>query len=100
MTGIPRERIEVIYNPVMRPELREKAQAPLDHPWFKPGEPPVLLAVGRLSVQKDYPTLIQAFAQVRQARLARLLILGEGPERPTLEALIRQLDLEQDVNLA
>ncbi len=100
VAGIPRERIEVIYNPVMRPELREKAQAPLDHPWFKPGGPPVVLAVGSLSVQKDFPTLIQAFAQVRQARPARLLILGEGPERPALEALIRQLDLEQDVSLA
>ena len=100
VTGIPRERIEVIYNPVMRPELREKVQAPLDHPWFKPGEPPVLLAVGGLRVQKDFPTLIQAFAHVRQARPARLLILGEGQERPALEALIRQLDLEQDVSLA
>ena len=100
VAGIPRERIEVIYNPVMRPELQEKAQAPLDHPWFKPGGPPVVLAVGSLSVQKDFPTLIQAFAQVRQARPARLLILGEGTERPALEALIRQLDLEQDVSLA
>jgi glycosyltransferase involved in cell wall biosynthesis len=99
VTGIPRERIQVIYNPVVTPELQEKAQAPLEHPWFAPGEPPVLLAVGRLSPQKDFPTLIQAFAQVRQARPARLLILGEGQERPVLETLVRQLGLEQDVSL-
>jgi len=99
VTSIPRERIEVIHNPVVTPELREKAQTPLEHPWFAPDEPPVLLAVGRLSPQKDFPTLIQAFARVRQARPARLLILGEGKERPALEALVRQLGLEEDVSL-
>jgi glycosyltransferase involved in cell wall biosynthesis len=98
-TGIPRQRIQVIYNPVVTPELRAKAQALLDHPWFQPGEPPVLLAVGRLTAQKDFPMLIQAFAQVRQFSPARLLILGEGEERPTLEVLVRQLGLEQDVSL-
>jgi glycosyltransferase involved in cell wall biosynthesis len=100
LTSISRERITVIYNPsVVRAEVVEKAQAPLDHPWFKPDQPPVLLAVGRLQVQKDYPTLMRAFAQVRQARPARLLILGEGRERPMLEALIAELGLEQDVSL-
>ncbi len=47
VTGIPREHIRVIYNPIVTPELREKANAPLNHPWFNPGQPPVLLAVGR-----------------------------------------------------
>jgi glycosyltransferase involved in cell wall biosynthesis len=97
--GLPRERIQVIYNPVVTPELREKAQTPLDHPWFKPGQPPVLLAVGRMSPQKDFPTLIRAFARVRQTRPAKLLILGEGKERPGLETLVRQLGLGQDVSL-
>lgn len=99
LTKIPRERITVIHNPVVRAEVLEKAQAPLAHPWFEPGQPPVLLGVGRLHPQKDYPTLLQAFAQVRQKRPARLLILGEGKERPTLEALLRRLGLEQDVSL-
>jgi glycosyltransferase involved in cell wall biosynthesis len=97
--GISRERIQVIHNPIITPELWEKAQAPLEHPWFGPGELPVVLAVGRLHPQKDYPTLLEAFAQVRQTRPARLLILGEGEERSKLEALIRQLGLEQDVSL-
>lgn len=99
VAGIPRERIRVIYNPIVTPDLRAKAQALLEHPWFGSGEPPVILAAGRLTAQKDYPTLIQAFAQVRKTRAARLLILGEGEERPVLEALIRQLGLEQDVSL-
>ena len=100
VAGIPREHIRVIYNPIVTPELREKANAPLDHPWFNPGQPSVLLAVGRLSPQKDFRTLIQAFARVRESRQMRLLILGEGLERFALEKLIRQLGLEQDVRLA
>lgn len=98
-TGISDGRIEVIYNPVVTPELRSKALAPPDHPWFQPGKPPVALAVGRLSKQKDFCTLIGAFARARQRHLSRLLILGEGEERPILEALVRELGLQQDVRL-
>jgi len=100
LTNIPKERITVIYNPsVVRAEVWEKAQAPLDHPWFKPGQPPVLVAVGRLQMQKDFPTLLQAFAKVRQQRPVRLLILGEGKERQPLEELIKKLGLENDVSM-
>lgn len=99
VTGLPRERIQVIYNPIVTSELRAKAQRPLDHAWFKSGQSPVFLAVGRLTVEKDFPTLIQAFAKVRQAHQVRLLILGEGEERSSLEALVRQLGLEADVSL-
>jgi len=95
----PREKIRVIYNPVVTPEILEKAEEPLEHPWFKPGEPPVILGVGALTKQKDFPTLIHAFALVRRERPARLVILGKGEERPRLEALVRELDLEKDVAL-
>lgn len=98
-TDIPRERIQVLYNPVVTPELRKKAQAPLDHPWFRPDQPPVLLAVGSLTVQKDFCTLLQAFARLRKTQAVRLMILGEGEQRSELERLVKQLGLEQDVNL-
>jgi glycosyltransferase involved in cell wall biosynthesis len=96
---IPRDRIRVIYNPIVTPELRLNAQTPLEHPWFKPGQPPVILAVGRLTAQKDFVTLIKAFAQVRKDHPARLLILGEGEERPALEMLISHLGLQETVQL-
>ena len=99
ITGLPRERVKVIYNPVVTAELRARAQCSMDHPWFRTGQPPVLLAVGRLSSQKDFETLLLAFAQVRKARPVRVLILGEGEERPRLEALARKLDLMQDIGL-
>jgi len=59
----------------------------------------VILAVGRLVVQKDYPTLLRAFSLVRRKRQAHLLILGEGQERPRLEALVRQLGLTENVQM-
>lgn len=97
--GLPRGRLSTIYNPIVTAELAEKAAAPLDHPWFSPGAPPVVLGVGRLAPQKDFPTLLRAFARARAARPARLVILGEGEDRGALEALARDLGIAADVEL-
>ena len=99
MTRLPLDRIRVIYNPVVSPEVLEKIQEPVDHPWFAPGEPPVVIGVGRLVSQKDFFTLIKAFNLVQQQRPARLMILGEGEQRLQLEALVRELGLEDKVAL-
>jgi glycosyltransferase involved in cell wall biosynthesis len=100
MANIPLNKIQVIYNPIVTPELPLKAQEPIDHPWFAPGEPPVILGAGRLMYQKDFSTLIRAFARVRQNRPSRLMIIGgENYQRPELEALIRELNLEADAQL-
>lgn len=97
ITSLPLERIQVIYNPVITPELAEMATEPLEHPWFDQGEPAVILGAGRLQDQKDFPTLIRAFAEVRRKQKARLAILGWGPNRPQLEALVEEMGLENDV---
>ena len=97
ITGLPERRIQVIYNPAVNPDLQEKAQEPLDHPWFKAGESPVILGVGRLELQKDFSTLIRAFAQVRQAYSCRLVILGQGSEQQKLNNLVAELGIENDV---
>jgi glycosyltransferase involved in cell wall biosynthesis len=98
-TAIPRGRIKVVGNPVVTPDLLRKSNEALDHPWFRVGEPPVILSIGRLTSQKAFDVLIQAFSRVRRRYPARLLILGEGAERPGLEFLVKQLGLEQDVKL-
>ena len=99
ITSLPLERIQVIYNPVVVPEVFTQAKEFVDHPWFKSGEPPVILGVGRLYPQKDFPTLIRAFAQVRQVRPCRLVILGTGLEQSHLETLIHELGLAPEVAL-
>jgi glycosyltransferase involved in cell wall biosynthesis len=91
--------VKTIYNPVVDRDLTAKSQAPVEHPWFQAGSPPVFLAVGRLSQQKDFSNLIQAFALVRQQKAARLMILGEGETRSELEAEIAALGITEDVSL-
>lgn len=98
-TGLPRREVHVIYNPIITPELFIKAEEPLDHPWFRLGEPPVVLGVGRLAEEKDFPTLIRAFALVKKERPVRLVILGEGEDRSKIESLVRKLGLEKEVAL-
>lgn len=99
VSGIPRERFDVIYNPVLTPILYSKAVDEPQHPWFAVSTPPVVLGVGRLMVQKNFPALIEAFALVRRELDARLVILGEGPERATIEAAVRRLGIEDHVAL-
>ncbi len=98
-TGLPRSRIEVVYNPVITPAILDRARQPVEHPWYAPGGPPVILGVGRLTRQKDFFTLVRAFAELRRRRCARLIILGEGEDRPALEALIAEMGLQDDVLL-
>jgi glycosyltransferase involved in cell wall biosynthesis len=91
--------ITVIYNPVVSEQILQRAAESVDHPWFLPHEPPVVLAAGRLVSQKDFQTLVHAFALLRQTRMVRLMILGEGPERSTLYKLAQQLGIADDVEM-
>jgi glycosyltransferase involved in cell wall biosynthesis len=97
VAGIPRERIVTTWNPVVSPALAEAAARPLEHPWLQPGEPPVVLAAGKLRPQKDFATLLDAFARVREGRAARLVILGEGPEEGSLRVRARRLGISAEV---
>jgi glycosyltransferase involved in cell wall biosynthesis len=98
-SGLPRDRVHVVYNPVITPGIMARARQSPDHPWFAPGQPPVILGVGRLTRQKDFATLIRAFAELRRCRAGRLMILGEGAERPRLEALAAELGVSAEVAL-
>ena len=89
----------VIYNPACTPDIDELAKIEPGHSWLSDGGPPVILSAGRLEPQKDFPTLIDAFRRVRATRPCRLVILGEGPLRPELEARIASLGLNDCVSL-
>lgn len=77
---------QVILNPVIDQSLRDKTALAPQPNWPWADEEPTLLGVGRLVPDKDFTTLLRALARVNQARPARLIILGDGPERETLEA--------------
>ena len=99
VTGLARSLITVIYNPVVTPDLLVQARAHVDHPWFAAGAPPVIVAAGRLTHQKDHATLLRAFARVRKELDVRLVILGEGDQRAALERLADRLGVRAQVQL-
>jgi glycosyltransferase involved in cell wall biosynthesis len=92
-------RLVTIYNPVVDTQLMVQSEGQALHPWLVAGGVPVVLAAGRLIAQKDFGTLIAAFARLRQERSVRLIIIGEGEERAALLVLARQLGVAQDVDL-
>src|SRR5690606_5307304 len=97
--GLPPDKVSVIYNPIVTPDLLEKAKGSAEHPWFKEAEPPVVLGVGRLTRQKDFATLVRAFSEVCKKRDCRLIILGEGELRNELQVLVENLGLQENVLL-
>ena len=89
----------MIYNPVFGPALLTQAAAEIDHPWLTNGDIPTIVAAGKLKRQKDFPTLLRAFARIRKTLRSRLIILGEGPERASLLDLAEELGFAGDVAL-
>ncbi len=96
-TGLLGTRIFPIPNPVVTPTLLAQTRLRPNHPWFSGSAPPVVLGVGRLVAHKDFATLLRAFAQVREVWPARLMILGDGPERPALQRLAGELKVTDAV---
>jgi len=99
--GLPKDRIAVIPNGIDLSAVKRSASEPLDHPWFRPGEPPVIMAAGTFCKQKNFPLLVSAFARVRRSRPARLIILGEGPTsaQQALRLQAKRLGVLDDIQL-
>jgi glycosyltransferase involved in cell wall biosynthesis len=97
--GLPRAKVRVIYNPVFRPEILEKAKERISYAWLDDKPAIKILSIGRLVTEKDQKTLIKALKLVRERYDAQLIILGEGPLRSELLQLAQSLGLEQDVSL-
>ena len=124
--GVPRTKIVTIYNPVARPEIDTLAGEIPDHSWLSEPGPPVFISAGRLVPAKDFMTLLRAFHRVLveskghiktttrpilrsdgcqlimrrcSTRPARLIILGEGPQRNRLERFVRRMGMAERVSL-
>lgn len=92
-------RAEVIHNGVDLAAARAGAAAPAPHPWFLE-DVPVVLGVGRLHPQKNWPLLIDAAAIVRCERRVRVAILGSGVAEGALLARAQAAGLGDDFLLA
>jgi glycosyltransferase involved in cell wall biosynthesis len=98
-TGLSRKKIQVIANPAVTKAIFDSADEVVnDHP-IEDAKRKIILGIGRLSMQKNFSVLIKAFGLLRNAVGAKLIILGEGEERPTLNAIIKDLDLTESVCL-
>lgn len=98
-TGLPPALIRTLPSPVLPMRIFEQPAPRPAHPWFAPGQPPVILGVGELSPRKDFATLLRAFASLRAQQACRLLILGRGSQREGLLAEAASLGVAQDFEL-
>jgi len=99
--GVPPGLVTSVPNPTLSVQHdRTRAGDPCAHPWFAAGQPPVILAVGRLSQEKNQADLVRAFATLAPTRACRLVLLGSGADRSRLEQLVAALGLNDRVAFA
>jgi len=94
--GVPEERAIALGTNAVLTQSREQVLAST----ARTVEPGLLVAVGRLSEEKGFATLLDAVALLRKRRPVRLVIVGEGPDRVNLEERIKSLQLDDAVELA
>jgi glycosyltransferase involved in cell wall biosynthesis len=98
-TKLDPEKVITIYNPIPVDEIQRASTEKNEHPWFSNHEIPVILAVGRLSPPKDYPTLINTFNILHERKRVRLIIVGEGEERQRIERVVKSSPFSEDILL-
>lgn len=97
--GLPPDLVHVIYNPVVSSDLIRESMQTIDHPWFLKRQGPLIMGVGRLAYQKGFDVLIRALAKLRPSQPeARLILVGDGPDRRDLEILVDNLHLRDVVD--
>ena len=97
--GMRSEKVQTIYNPIDLSRINSLIPDSPEHPFFRDRKP-IVIALGRLIPGKGFDILLKAFSRVISEIDARLLILGEGPQRAYLENMIRDLGVTGKVSLA
>ena len=85
--------VSTIPNPVIASDFKCSVQAPLEQPIPWNQKVRIVITAGRLCKQKDFDTLIRAFAKLCDQKDLRLIILGEGELRSDLESTIQELNI-------
>ena len=95
---LKKNKAQTIYNPVICKDIFEKSKDEINHP-FLTSNNKLFLSVGRISKEKDYPTLIAAFEKIIYIEEARLIIVGDGPDKSKLTQLIENSGLSERIAL-
>ena len=89
---------QVVPNAVLDSNLISKSKELVNHKWYNTNKIFVITAVGRLTNQKDFTNLINAFALTANSLdFIRLVIIGSGEQRELLQSLVEDLSLESKV---
>jgi glycosyltransferase involved in cell wall biosynthesis len=97
---VPQGKITLIYNGIDVEKISKESglKAKLKESLALPSAVPILGTVGRLAPEKQYPLLFRALARLREQKTEFLsLIVGDGPDRDALEALVRKMGLNECV---
>ncbi|QDV39717.1 glycosyltransferase [Tautonia plasticadhaerens] len=99
--GIPAERVEVVYNGIdLDPSDTDGDREGVRRELGIGPDDPMAIQVARLDPLKDHVAAVRAMGLVtRRHPDARLVLVGEGPERPAIEREVRRLDLGRNVLL-
>ena len=96
---LPAEKIRVIHNPVDIEKISRLSREPIAQEYEQLFQHPVVIAMGRLKEQKGHRYLLSAFALAKkEVPEAKLVILGEGPLRSSLERQATTLGIAEDVH--
>lgn len=99
LTGINKNAITVIHNPVNLPAIQQQSKDTVKHRWIDNKNQPIIITIGRLIPAKDYGTLIQAMALLNKDTAVRLIVIGDGPERQHITSVINEQGLDNQINL-
>lgn len=100
LAGLSDSQVHVIYNPTATGVSPNREPITVSEQLWGVGFDHHILSVGTLKAQKDHETLIRSFALLLALLNAKLTILGDGPLRGELTALVQQLGLQDRVLLA
>lgn len=93
---INKSKIEVIYNPVELSTIENMKEEKVNDVEVGSNQK-IIIAVGKLGEQKDYPTMLKAFKLIVEKEKSKLLILGKGPYEKQLKELTISLGIEDSV---
>lgn len=97
--GVPHGKISVIHNPFDVAGIVRQAQEAIVLPWMD-ANVPIVISAGRLTAQKGFDLLVEAFAIVRSKMNVHLVILGDGECEASLRQLVAERGLASDIYFA
>lgn len=100
LTSMSPSRVKVIFNPKPLDEIQEMGKKPTGNAWFDAKDMPVVVGVGRLREQKNFPLLIRAFSKVVKDIPCRLALVGGGRDEQALRSLAHEVGVEDSVLFA